>query len=254
MEPNSAELDPLDTLCCHLYSLAESQRETNTLLSHLMQKPISQNFLSSLPNITYLRGSHSVLISSQNNQLKKLWCTDCKKKSLVNINPQQRTAQSQCGHLQYCRECSIETHKKIVQCPHCIPLLHSTADTASIKTVDTVDQCPVCSALLSNKEVNLRRGDAVFQKLLTDYYVVVDTNDPIQCMHIQNYPGTKRERDWDGSEDTQPKKLIRLDLHKNIIPTVKEMGKFAKEVGSNFLARLSELDEEEDDSYFDGLA
>merc|ERR1712137_479746 len=273
----AVDQDPLDRLCMHLYSLAESQRETNTLLGHLMQKPISQNFLSNLSNISYLRGSHAILISSQNTQNKKLWCSTCKKKSLVNLASQQHTAQSQCGHLQYCRDCSIDIHRKLTRCPHCVPLLHqpqlttqsnrqnnqniNVAEVKKEKPEDIATEiqfCPVCSSELVPEFKNSEREQTVFNQLLSNYYVIVDTQDPAQCIHLYSGSGTKRTRDWDSSE-SHPRKLTRLnELHKNIIPTVKEgvrgMGKIAMEVGSNFLTRLSELDETDEAPFFDGMS
>lgn len=271
MNAAQATQHPLDKLCEHLYDLAESQRETNTLLTHLMQKPVTQNFLSYLPNITYIKGSHSILISSQAKQLKKLWCTTCKKKSLVNVNPQQHTAKSQCGHLKYCQECTIEIHQKIIRCSHCVPFLHPTPIRTDVDKLSQQEEgCPVCSANLKHNFLNTSREQNVFDRLFTDYYIVVDTQDPNQCTHNKNIEyidsvnvpkvGIKRERDWndDVKQENQPKRFaIANKINEGLIPKVRDgvlgMSKMAMEVGSNFLTRLSELDEEEEDPFFDGL-
>lgn len=268
---NTPQDQPLDKLCAQLYALAESQRETNNLLTHLMQKPVTQNSLSCLPNITYLKETHSILISSHAKQLKKLWCSTCKKKSLVNVNPQQHTAKSQCGHLRYCQECTIEIHQKIIRCHHCVPFLHPKSNTLEKGTEPIQFQidreaCPVCSSKLALNFQNTSREQNLFDRLFKDYYVVVDVHDPVQCVHsnrrqqdVMPTVGIKRERDWvDIKEENQPKRFaITEKINEGLLPKVRDgvlgMSKMAIEVGSNFLSRLSELDEEEEDPFFDGL-
>ena len=97
--------------------------------------------------------------------------------------------------------------------------------------------------------------------MLSNFLVVVDTQNFIQCTH-QGPVGVKRERDdsqFSSYGDLmQPKKLTRLDSP-GLIPSVRDgvlgMSKRALAVGTTFFSKMSETVEEDaqQESFLDGL-
>jgi len=255
--PAAPTVEPIDQLYQGLLSLAASQRETNILLTHLMEKPGAQNYLTAVPSISYLRETHSILLCSQAVQTKKLWCPDCRKKTLLQVNKEEKQAVSQCEHLRSCQACSIQTFEKLLRCPHCIPILHRSQNAPA-----EGDKCPVCSGNLHEPSNGSQRKHVVFNQLLSNFLVVVDTQNLAQCPH-QGVVGVKRER-ADDSEYTsyddsyQPKKITRIDSP-GLIPSVRDgvlgMSKRALAVGTNFFSKMSETVEEDaqQESFLDGL-
>jgi len=249
-------IEPIDQLYQGLLQLAASQRETNILLTHLMEKPSAQNYLTAVPSISYLRESHSILLCSQAVQTKKIWCPNCRKKTLLQVNKEQKQAVSQCEHLRSCQACSIHTFEKLLRCSHCIPILHRSRSEC------VGDKCPVCSNNLHEPSNISQRKHVVFNQLLSNFLVVVDTLNLNQCPHQGHaHAGVKRERDdsqFSSYGDMQPKKLTRLDSP-GLIPSVRDgvlgMSKRALAVGTTFFSKMSETVEEDaqQESFLDGL-
>jgi hypothetical protein len=247
-------MEPIDQLYQGLILLAATQRETNGLLTQLMQKPSSKNHLSGIPSMSYLRGSQAVLLSSQCHS-KKLWCGACKKKTLVQMGKGEETASSQCEHLVGCYDCARSTFEKIIQCSRCLPVLHRGPVDQSIAFLE---KCPVCSTNLQTT-TGATRKFAVLNQLMNNFQVVVSVNNPNQCPHHVVHDVlfcTKREPLSLDEFEMPPTKLGRFESDRGLIPSMIGMSRKALEAGSTLYSRMTETledDSQQQSNFLDHL-